>query len=222
YQNYLGLSPVATMIRFIPLFVSGAMCNVVVAMVVGRIPGSILLGVGGTATGVACLLFANIVPHTTYWAFGFPAAVLVVFGADFVFATGSIFVAKVALSDEQSLAGGLFNTLMQVGGAIGLAISGVVADRVTQGEARKLGVDFDPTNPESSKPPLEAALKGYRAAQWLGFGFCMLVVTVLRRIGRVGGSSSEGADETKLKKLPELEADSGKTIPATSSVVAKE
>lgn len=88
------------MLRFIPMFISGATCNFVVAMVVGRISGSILLGeepcpltfpspltwsalgVGCAATGAACLLFANIVPHATYWAFGFPAATLVVFGAD--------------------------------------------------------------------------------------------------------------------------------------------
>lgn len=82
-----------------------------------------------------------------------------------VFATGSIFVARVALPEEQSLAGGVFNTLMQVGGAVGLTISGVVADRVTQKEAWKLGVEFDPTNPNSAKAPLEATLKGYRAAQ---------------------------------------------------------
>lgn len=44
YQNYLGLSPVKTMLRFIPMFVSGAVCNFIVALVVGRISGSILLG----------------------------------------------------------------------------------------------------------------------------------------------------------------------------------
>ncbi|KAG8923575.1 hypothetical protein FRC00_006067 [Tulasnella sp. 408] len=225
YQNYLGLSPVATMLRFIPLFLSGATCNLVVAMVVGRIDGSILLGIGCTATGVACLLFANIVPHATFWAFGFPSATLVVFGADFVFATGSIFVAKVALPEEQSLAGGVFNTLMQVGGAIGLAISGVVADRVTQKEARKLGVDFDPASSDSLKPPLEATLKGYRAAQWLAFAFCMLaltlVVSVLRGIGKVGRSSNEEAGEIELRKLPDVEADSTKTVPAISSSAAE-
>lgn len=93
------------MLRFIPLFVNGATCNLVVALTVGRISRSILLGesmlrhihgtrhncispltgtagIGCAATGAACLLFANIVPRVTYWAFGFPAAILVVFGAD--------------------------------------------------------------------------------------------------------------------------------------------
>lgn len=69
----------------------------------------------GTAlTSVAGLLFAVINPAATYWAFGFPAAIVAVFGADFVFASGTLFVAKVSLPHEQSLAGGLFQTLTQV------------------------------------------------------------------------------------------------------------
>lgn len=70
------------MIRMIPMFVSGALCNLVVALIVGRVSGAILLGVGCAATGGACLLFALIIPEASYWAFGFPAAALVVFGAD--------------------------------------------------------------------------------------------------------------------------------------------
>lgn len=53
-------------------------------------------------------------PAAPYWAFGFPATVLAVFGADFVFAAGTLFVAKVCLAHEQSVGGALFNTLTQV------------------------------------------------------------------------------------------------------------
>ena len=49
-----------------------------------------------------------------YWAFGFPSAILSVFGADFVFAAGTLFVAKISLPHEQSLAGALFQTMTQV------------------------------------------------------------------------------------------------------------
>lgn len=69
---------------------------------------------GTMATGAGCLLFALINPSASYWAFGFPAAVLTVFGADFIFASGTLFVARVALPHEQSLAGGVFQTVTQV------------------------------------------------------------------------------------------------------------
>ncbi|KAG8933067.1 hypothetical protein FRC03_001175 [Tulasnella sp. 419] len=184
YQNYLGLTPIQAMVRFIPMFVSGSLCNVVVALVVGRISGAILLGIGCVATASAGILFALIVPEASFWAFGFPAATLVVFGADFIFATGSIFIAKVALPEEQSLAGGVFNTLMQIGGSVGLAITNVVSNRIARRETRTMDITFNGT------PSPQAALRGYRAAQWTCFAFAMfsalIVVIFLRNIGIVG------------------------------------
>lgn len=44
YQNYLGLTPVLTMLRFIPMFVMGCLCNVFVAMVVARLPLVVFVG----------------------------------------------------------------------------------------------------------------------------------------------------------------------------------
>ncbi len=71
---------------------------------------------------IACATFAA-------WAhLGFPAAIISVFGADFVFASGSLFVAKVCLPHEQSVGGALFHTLTQLGTAFGLAISTIVHD----------------------------------------------------------------------------------------------
>jgi hypothetical protein len=69
---------------------------------------------GTTLTGVANLLFAVIDVSKSYWAFGFPASIVAVFGADFVFAAGTLFVAKISLPHEQSLAGALFQTMTQV------------------------------------------------------------------------------------------------------------
>lgn len=65
-------------------------------------------------TGLAALLFAVIDPNATYWAFGFPAAIVSVIGADFIFSTGTLYVAKVAEPHEISLAGGVFQCMTQV------------------------------------------------------------------------------------------------------------
>jgi hypothetical protein len=69
----------------------------------------------GTAlTASANIFFAVVEPSETYWAYGLPSAILSVFGADFVFAAGTLFIAKVALPHEQSVAGALFQTMTQV------------------------------------------------------------------------------------------------------------
>jgi hypothetical protein len=80
--------------------------------------------IGTLGSSCACLLFAVIIPSAPYWAFGFPSAIISVLGADFVFAAGTLFVAKVSLPHEQSVAGALFQTMTQVREFLCYQISG--------------------------------------------------------------------------------------------------
>jgi hypothetical protein len=68
---------------------------------------------GTLLTATAAILFALIDPSVTYWAFCFPSTVLIVFGADFVYSSGTIFIAKTSLPHEHSVAGALFQTMTQ-------------------------------------------------------------------------------------------------------------
>ncbi|KAG8753279.1 hypothetical protein FRC12_011601 [Ceratobasidium sp. 428] len=180
YQEYKKVSTIGTTVRLLPMAVSGFLCNLVIALIIGRVSGTFLIAFGCFFTSLACLLFAVIIPSATYWAFGFPSAVVVVFGADFMFATGSLFVAKIALPQEQSVAGGIFNTVNQLGTAFGLAIASVVNDSVHRKALRESG-GLDTSG---------ALLRGYRAAFWtcFAFGIVALVLTLvfLRGIGVVG------------------------------------
>ena len=73
-----------------------------------------LTAFGATAAGIACLLFAVIQVDASYWTFAFPSTILVICGTDFVFATGALFVARVAHDDEQCVAAGVYHTSSQV------------------------------------------------------------------------------------------------------------
>ncbi|CAK5284758.1 unnamed protein product, partial [Mycena citricolor] len=172
YEDYMKLSPILTAIRMLPMTITGALCNLFVVLVIARMPLVVLICTGTLVTGIASLLFALIDPAAPYWAFGFPATITAVFGADFVFAAGTIFVAKVSLPHEQSLAGGLFQTLTQLGTAFGLAISTIA---------------FDAIAPVGGGPP---PIKAYRVAQWTAFGMAMLCTVIgavfLRGVGPVG------------------------------------
>ncbi|KAH9926758.1 uncharacterized protein B0H18DRAFT_974290 [Fomitopsis serialis] len=82
------------MVRLLSMFIT--VTNVIVALFVGRVLLVVLVTMGMALTGgVANLLFALINPVATYWAFG----------ADFVFAAGTLFVAKVCLPYDQSVGG---------------------------------------------------------------------------------------------------------------------
>jgi len=154
YQNYLRLTAMQTVVRLLPMFVSGFLCNVFVGVMASKIPIVYLVAGGSLATSTAALLFALIDPSTTYWAFSFPAFAISVMGADLVFSAGTLFIAKFALPHEQSVAGALFNTMTQVGTAVGVTVTTVVFNSV----ATKLKPGDDP-------------LRMYHAAQWTCFAF---------------------------------------------------
>ncbi|KAI0327076.1 efflux transporter [Cubamyces sp. BRFM 1775] len=187
YQDYVGLNPILTMVRLLPMCVTGVICNLIVALVVGHIPVVFLIVVGTLFTGVANLLFAVINPAAPFWAFGFPAAIVSVFGADFVFATGTLFVAKVCLPHEQSVGGALFQTLTQVGTAFGIAISTIVFNSSIAKSSAQYGVVV---NKSGTNAPRPAQLVAYKDAMWTGcaFGFvgAILALIFLRSVGIVG------------------------------------
>ena len=116
------------------------------------------------------------------FAFGFllapytrPFSILVGFrpptagvGADFVFATGTLFVARVCLPHEQSVGGALFQTLTQLGTAFGLAISTVVFNATLKSKSESMGVTL---NADQTNAPRPAQLTAYKDAMWTGFAF---------------------------------------------------
>ncbi|KAJ7711997.1 MFS general substrate transporter [Mycena metata] len=183
YEDYVKLRPVFAAVRMLPMTVAGILCNVLVVLTINRVDFWVLIVFGTSCTATAALLFAIIHPGAPYWAYGFPSPILAVVGADFFFAAGTIFVAKISLPHEQSLAGGIFQTLNQLGTAFGLAISTLAHD----GAAGQSRGD-------------QAPLKAYHAAQWTSFGMAVLCTFLagifLRGFGRAGASEPEAKTET--------------------------
>jgi len=198
YQTYKNYTPLETMIRLIPTSIAGLAITLVVGLLVGWVPAIYLLSLGTIATSIACLLFAVIQVNAPYWAFGFPSTVLVVWGADFIFATGALFVSHVAHEDEQSVAGGIYQTCSQLGTAFGLAVTTIVYDRTSTQASFENGT--------ATAVP-QAQLKGYRAAQWTAFAFAMcafaISITCFRGVGVVGGKAKleeQSDEESKMTK----------------------
>ncbi|KAH9024608.1 major facilitator superfamily domain-containing protein [Lactarius hengduanensis] len=149
----------------------------------------------------ADVLFAVIDPSAPYWAFGFPSACLIVLGADFTFASGTLFIAKVSLPHEQSVAGALFQAMTQIGSAIGVGVSTIVFNSVLRTQSRRLGVVADA---QGDNVPLPAQLKAYKAAMWTGFSFgllcTILCVLFLRGVGIVGETNRQ---DSPARRSPE-------------------
>ena len=88
------------MLRLLPMFALGIFVKVLIALMIRCIDVMYIVALGMHMTSCADVLFAVIDPNTPYWAFGFPAAFLVVLGVDFTFASGTLFIVKVSLPHE--------------------------------------------------------------------------------------------------------------------------
>lgn len=125
---------------------------------------------------------------------------MVVLGADFLMAVGSVFVSTLALPEEQSVAGAVFQTLVQLGGALGLAFVGVVQTTITR-KKESTGLDH-----------VTALLHGLRGAFWFGAGAAftagIIALVVLRGMGAYGGKSEKAVSVSESEEKVE-EAEGG-------------
>ncbi|KAK0236923.1 efflux transporter [Armillaria nabsnona] len=202
YQNYQGYTPVGTMIRLFPMFITGIICNFIIAVIIARVSVVWILASGTLITACAAIFFAEIDPDATYWAYGFPSAIFSVVGADFVFAAGSIFVARIVEPHEQSLSGALFQTMYQIGTALGVTVSTIVFNRVVAQDSLNMGIVVDNAN---SNAPREGLLNGYKAAEWTAFAFgaigALLAVLFFWNVGIVG--DKDAPEGTKPVSTPQ-------------------
>ncbi|KAG9581035.1 drug resistance protein, partial [Aureobasidium melanogenum] len=187
YQEYLGLDAIQTTLRFIPTGVVGILTVLVTSQLLSRVPIHFILMWGMVCVGLANLLMAVPIPPTeTYWAYGFPAMCLAVFGADTLFPSLLLLVAHNLPPEDQALGGGLVNALGQIGRAIGLAIGTAIQVAVQSSQEGTRVVDME------ANVGNHAYLHGLHAAQWLNVGFAatgfLIVALAFRGAGVIGAS----------------------------------
>ncbi|KAF2400446.1 drug resistance protein [Trichodelitschia bisporula] len=189
FQEYQGLSVIQTTLRFIPTGVVGLLTAFTTGILLAHIPGMYMLMFGITCIAISSLLFAlPIAPNTTYWAYGFPAMVLSVLGADTIYPCLTLFTAHTLPKEDQALGGALINAVAQVGRSLGLAIGTAIEMAVIAKEQGK-GVAEVGTLEEVGVGNA-ALLKGLRTADWFDFGLAVLGFTIavvtFRGAGKLG------------------------------------
>jgi MFS family permease len=178
FQDVQRLSALQTSIRFLPTPIAGALANVAMGLIAHRARADYAVFVGVGLTTIGALLMCVIQPQWSYWACAFPALFLNPIGADVLFTISNLVITSVFPARTQGLAGGVFNTVAQIGKSVGLATSGVIAASVTEHSRYR------------DKEGPEALMEGFRAAFWYLFALSCstggLFVWGLRGIGKVG------------------------------------
>lgn len=196
FEEYLELNLTETVVRFIPMLIVGILLNVIVGFLIKKWSAQILVVIGCAGTMTSCLLMAITDPGSSYWGYSFLAIALSVVGADFVFAVGTMYGAKIASKNEQGVAGGIFQSFSQIGRVIGLSISTIVQVEVSKAKGRTYGVEVGSDLDDAPRPIF---LYGIRAGLWTCFASValatLLAATCLSTMGYVGKEQKSPSTE---------------------------
>lgn len=130
YQDYKNYTPFGSALHSLPASLCGVVAAIAVMWVVPRFRAPHILAVGGILSGAACILYAAEPVGTSYWAMEFIACCCLPFGADMTVAVGSILMSNMSHDDEQSVAGALFQTSVQIGQALGTCVSSLIVSEL--------------------------------------------------------------------------------------------
>ncbi|KAK2600010.1 hypothetical protein QQS21_005244 [Conoideocrella luteorostrata] len=121
---------------------------------------------------------AIVQPNWSYWACIFPAMLTNSIGGDTLYSISNLIITSLFPSRTQGVAGGVYNTIAQIGKSFGLTITAVITNAVT---AR--------SDTAGMKNPA-ASLEGYRAGFWYCFSLnaaaMLSILWGLRKVGKVG------------------------------------
>lgn len=96
---------------------------------------------------------------------------------------------------------------IQIGTSIGLSLSSILLDRTIARKAREMGISIPSGGAAADNAPKEALLAGYRAAQWLGFGYSIFaMVLALLFLRDMGIIAPKDPNKSKKRRLAILRA----------------
>ncbi|EFE40112.1 hypothetical protein TRV_05181 [Trichophyton verrucosum HKI 0517] len=177
FQELQGNSALMASVKYIPMVISGLVINIVTGFLVKRVSADILCTCAAVASSIAPLLMAIARPEWSYWTATFFATILIPVSADTLFTVSNLVITSAFPPKTHGLAGGVFNTISQIGMSVGIAITAVASNSVVEHEL-----------PHTDRKT--ALLKGYRATYWISFGAAVMMVALslwgLRSIGKIG------------------------------------
>ncbi|KAI1852258.1 hypothetical protein JX266_002436 [Neoarthrinium moseri] len=178
FQEVQGTSALGASLRVLPSLIAGALTNIITGILVNRMPVFWTVLISSAMSTVAPLLMALIRTDQVYWENAFFAQILTPISCDLLFTVGLLIISEIFPKNMQALSGAVFNTCAQLGTAIGLSVTQVIASSVTN--------KYSYSNNNSPG----ALMAGYRVAFWTMWGWmvfvCLVCVVGLRRVGGIG------------------------------------
>ncbi|KAK9494387.1 major facilitator superfamily domain-containing protein [Lipomyces doorenjongii] len=182
FQDIRGASAILTTAYLVPQAISGVLVNIFAAFTLHVIPGRILMAIALTAFTASALLWALQPIDLIYWAMAFPAICLSVVGADLAYNVANMHTLSAVPPESQSSAAGIFNTIIQLTAAVGIAAS----TTVVQAAAKR-----------SSHTGVRQLYDSYKAAFWFAVGISAvgLICSGFLKVGKQGHKAADTDEE---------------------------
>ncbi|CAG8331849.1 unnamed protein product [Penicillium salamii] len=173
--------PLAAVAQMVPLVIGGLFATASVGLFIGQTPAQYIFGVSMFSFFLGNLLMSFVNYSNVYWAFIFPACLLVVGGPDLSFASSGILISNAVLPEEQGVAGSFISTVVQYSISIGLGIAATVESHSNDG----------------GKNPV----RGYRSAFWLGVGLAAIGFLIVLFFVRDHRFKSQERDQPVVQSI---------------------
>ncbi|KAH8800675.1 major facilitator superfamily domain-containing protein [Xylogone sp. PMI_703] len=131
-QRIKKSSAIHVAVQLLPQAIAGIIVNMILSLVLHRLSKRLLMGFACLALTTAYVLLSLMEEECSYWAFLFPALLLTATGMDISFNIANLYVMSSTPPNQQSLAGGIFNTLIKLCINVGLGISTLIYSKVNK------------------------------------------------------------------------------------------
>ncbi|KAJ9633039.1 hypothetical protein H2204_007429 [Knufia peltigerae] len=122
WQRIYHVQPIMVAVRLLPAGIGGILVNVLAAVIMHRVSNKLIMVVGAISQVIACALLSATSTSISYWALTFPALLFSVLSQDLEFTVTNMYVMSSLPSEQQSVAGGLINTVIRLGATVGLGV----------------------------------------------------------------------------------------------------
>jgi len=197
FQNVMGAGPLQVVGWWTPMAVGGLILSTMVGFILHLVPGRLLLILSCLGAIGSQLLLALVPAGGNYWAWVFPSCLLGTVGIDLAYNLMSVFITTQLPRAKQGLAGGLINSILQLGIALLLGCSDIIQSYTVE----KSGL----------KP-------SYQNTFWFGVacgGMALMLVTIW---GKVPKAESDLTADEKMELQREATRLSGGSGPDPGSL----
>jgi EmrB/QacA subfamily drug resistance transporter len=131
-QNVLGFSPLQAGFAFLPAALSIAVGAGLTSRVIGRVGPRVPMTTGALLAAIGLFWLSAVTPQASYASDVLGPLVVLAVGLGMAYVSTSVVVLSGVKPNESGLASALLNAGRQLGGSLGIAITGAIAATVTR------------------------------------------------------------------------------------------